>query len=211
MSQVGTQRMMTREQNVKSWINGHTALRALLVVALLFAGGVMALVGERLLGGGAGTGANETRVTTFQDWRVICPPVTPQTPSCALSLDVLRDTGGILMTVSLVDPAPNSPLTLTVPHGVALDSGMGFSLGNEPMRVRPYETCNNAGCIAQVTVDADTLKSLSDNMAGQVVVAVPGNASPVTIPFSLKGFKDGYGELQRAKSRRTSYFRFIGL
>jgi invasion protein IalB len=210
MAQVGNQRSVTRERSWTSWMNGRNALRAVLVLALLFAGGVLALIGERLMGAGAG-GANETRVATFQDWRVICPPYTPATPNCALTLDVLRDTGGILMTVSMLDPAPNSALSLTVPHGVLLDSGIGFSIGTEPMRVRPYETCNNAGCIALVTVDADTLKALSGNMQGQVVVAVPGNAMPVTIPFSLRGFGDGFAELRRAKARRTSYLGFLGL
>jgi invasion protein IalB len=122
---------------------------------------------------------------------------------------VLRETGGVLLTVSMLDPAPNSPLSVTVPHGVALDAGMGFTVGTDPMRVRPFETCNNTGCIALVTVDADTLRSLSTNMAGQVVVAVAGNTSPVTIPFSLNGFADGYAELQRAKARRTSFFGFL--
>ena len=213
MTQVANQRVVTRGRSFKSWFSINTALRALLVVALLFDGGVMALVGERLIGGGAGA-PNETRVTTFQDWRVICPPYTPTTPACALTLDVLRDTGGVLMTVSMLDPSPANAqpsLSLTVPHGVALDSGIGFSIGTEPMRVRPYETCTNAGCIALVTVDADTLRSLSGNMGGQVVLAVPGNPQPVTIPFSLRGFGDGYAELVRAKGRRTARLGFLGL
>jgi invasion protein IalB len=184
-----------------------TALRVALIVLLLLVGGVVALVGERLIG--SSTPPNETRVTTFTDWRVICPPFNPAQPNCALTLDVLRETGGVLLTVSMLDPAPNSQLSVTVPHGVALDAGMGFSVGSDPMRVRPFETCNATGCIALVTVDADTLRSLSTNMSGQVVVAVAGNTSPVTIPFSLNGFADGYAELQRAKARRTSFFGFL--
>jgi invasion protein IalB len=184
-----------------------TAFRVAVVVLILLVGGVVALIGERLIG--SPPPPNETRVTTFTDWRVICPPFNPAQPNCALTLDVLRDTGGVLLTVSMLDPAPNSPLSITVPHGVALDAGMGFSVGTDPMRVRPFETCNNTGCIALVTVDADTLKSLSSNMGGQVVVAVAGNTSPVTIPFSLNGFAPGYEDLQRAKARRTSFFGFL--
>jgi invasion protein IalB len=184
-----------------------TALRVALVVLLLLVGGVVALVGERLIGSPAPP--NETRVTTFTDWRVICPPFNPEQPNCALTLDVLRETGGVLLTVSMLDPAPNSQLSITVPHGVALDAGLGFSVGSDPMRVRPFETCNATGCIALVTADADTLRSLSTNMNGQVVVAVAGNTSPVTIPFSLNGFADGYAELERAKARRTSFFGFL--
>jgi invasion protein IalB len=180
------------------------------IVLLLLAGGLIALGGERLLGGGRGA-PNETRVTTFNDWRVVCPPYTAQTPNCALTLDVLRDTGGVLLTLSLLDPTVGSPLSITVPHGVALDSGMGFAIGNEPIRVRPYETCTNLGCIALVTVDADTLKALSGNMGGQVVVALPGATSPVTIPFSLNGFANGYADLQRVRSQRSSFFSFLNL
>jgi invasion protein IalB len=77
------------------------------------------------------------------------------------------------------------------------------------VRVRPYETCTNTGCVALVTVDADTLKSLSGNMGGQIAVAAPNSQMPVNIPFSLKGFAQGYGELQRAKARRTGVFGFI--
>jgi invasion protein IalB len=204
MSQIGS---VMRPPAWKRILSVRTALRVALVALLLLVGGVVALIGERLIGSPAPP--NETRVTTFTDWRVICPPFNPAQPNCALTLDVLRETGGVLLTVSMLDPAPNSPLSITVPHGVALDAGMGFSVGTDPMRVRPFETCNNTGCIALVTVDVDTLKSLSTNMAGQVVVAVAGNTSPVTIPFSLNGFAPGYAELQQAKARRTSFFGFL--
>lgn len=206
MSQVGS---VMRPPAWKRMLSVRTALRAALVVLILLVGGVLALIGERLLGGGSAP-PNETRITTFTDWRVICPPYNPTQPNCALTLDVLRETGGILLTVSMLDPAPNSSLSLTVPHGVALDAGLGFTVGTDPMRVRPFETCNNTGCIALVTVDADTLRSLSTNMGGQVTVAVAGNTQPVTIPFSLNGFAAGYEELQRAKARRTSSLGFLG-
>jgi invasion protein IalB len=186
---------------------GKIAVRAGIAIVLLVAGGVITLVGERLLGGRIAS--NEMRISTFQDWRVICPPLTQTTPNCALTSDVMRDTGGILLTLSLLDPAPGKELSLTVPHGVLLDSGLGFAIGNEPLRVRPYETCTNQGCIALVTLDADTLKSLTTNMGGHIAVAAPNNPQPVNIPFSLKGFADGYGELQRAKARRSGIFAFL--
>jgi len=186
---------------------GRIAIRATVVILLLVAGGVLAMAGERLLGGG--TAANEVRVTTFTDWRVICPALTRTTPNCALTSDVMRDTGGTLLTLSMTDPAPGSTLSLTVPHGVMLDPGIGFAIGTEPTRVRPYETCTAQGCIAFITVDADTLKSLQSNMGGQIAVAAPNTAMPVTIPFSLRGFPEGYSELQRAKARRTGFFSFL--
>ena len=68
-------------------------------------------------------------------------------------------------------------MTIIVPHGVLLEPGLAFAIGNDPMRVRPYETCSNAGCIALVTADADTLKSLRANSAGSVTVAAPNRAA----------------------------------
>jgi invasion protein IalB len=145
----------------------------------------------------------------FDDWRVICPPPGQTANPCTLNMDVLRDTGGTLMSMVLDNPNPGSVLAVTVPHGVALDSGIGFAAGNDPLTVRPYETCTSAGCIAFVTLDGNLLKSMSSNMKGNVVVALPGNTNPVSVPFSLKGFSQGYAELQRAKARRDSIFAFL--
>lgn len=209
MSDIHDERLGARARSWRQGKSGRLIWRVGSIVLLLIAGGILALGGERLLGGGGA--ANETRVATFTDWRVVCPPYTPATPNCALTIDVLRDTGGVLLTLSLLDPTIGSPLSLTVPHGVALDSGLGFAIGNEPIRVRPYETCTNMGCIALVTVDADTLKSLTGNMGGTVVVALPGNPQPVNIPFSLRGFSEGYADLQRVRSRRGSFLSFLNL
>ncbi|MEA2824181.1 MAG: hypothetical protein QOF03_663 [Alphaproteobacteria bacterium] len=207
MSDVSNQRSRAGVRRFAGANWGKIAKRTGIGVAMLAAGGVMALAGERLFGGRVAP--NEMRIMTFQDWRVICPPLTDATPNCALTADVLRDTGGILLTISMNDPGPGSQLSLTVPHGVLLEPGLGFMVGSEPVRVRPYETCTNTGCIALVTVDADTLKSLSGNMAGQVSVAAPNAQQPVNIPFSLKGFAEGYGELQRSKTRRTGVIGFL--
>lgn len=181
-------------------------------ILLLVAGGIITLVGQRLLG--RGISANEVRITSYQDWRVACPAVTPQTPNCTLSSEVTRQPangtpGGTMLTLQISDPAPGSTMTVIVPHGVLLEPGLAITIGNDPMRLRPYETCSNAGCIAFVTVDADTLKSLSSSMGGQVTVAAPNVQQPVGIPFSLKGFSDGYAALAREHSRRTGFLSFL--
>ena len=180
------------------------AIRAAIAAGLLIAGGVIALVGERLFS--SPVPGNEVRVSTYEDWRLVC---SNQQGGCTINHDVLRDTGGTLVSIVLDNPAAGSMLAITVPHGVLLEAGLGFSIANEPMRVRPFEACNAAGCFAFVTVDADTLKSMQTNMEGQVVVA-PGNGTPVTIPFSLKGFAEAYTELQRQTSKSGSFFSFLG-
>jgi invasion protein IalB len=207
-----TERFRGSTRSMGGGMAGRIAVRAIIGILLLAAGGVLAIAGERLLGGGSSP--NEIRIATFQDWQVICPTLTPATPNCALRTEVNRDTGGVILTLAMTDPAPGSTLSLTVPNGVMLEPGMGFSIGTEPTRVRPFETCTAQGCIAMVTLDADTLKSLQSNMGGQVAVAPPPPpngvaAQPITIPYSLKGFPEGYAELQRAKARRTGLFSFL--
>ncbi len=179
-------------------------IQAGLAVILLVGGGVIALIGERFLG----AGGNETRIMTFQDWRVGCPPRSQAQARCVLAQDVVRDQGGAVVSMALDNAAVGSNLTVTVPHGVLLGPGLGFAPGNEPIRARPYETCNPGGCMAFVKVDAPMLKSLRESVTGQVVV-VPNNGSPATIPFSLKGFSEGYDQLVREQARRESGLAFL--
>jgi len=207
MTELNQQRYALEAESWSEGRVGRLVIRGGIGLALLIAGGVIALLGERLIG--AGGGSNEVRVMPFQDWRVICPPTGQAGAVCTLNSDVLRDTGGNLMSLVLSDPALGSNLSITVPHGVELDAGLGFSAGEAGLTVRPYETCTAAGCFAFVPVTADTLKSMQNNMSGQVVVAIPGNNQPVSIPFSLRGFKDGYAALAKEQGRRGSMFGFL--
>ena len=186
---------------------GRVARRSIVPAIFFVLGGVVALLGERLIGVGEGEG--ETRVMTFDDWRLVCPPATTENAQCSLTQEVVRDQGGtLLVMLSMNNPALGSNLSVTVPHGVLLDPGLGFSSGDESPKVRPYETCTPLGCVAHVPMDAATLKSLQENTRGQVLV-VPGNGAPVTIPFSLRGFAQGYAELAREQARRNSIWGFL--
>lgn len=200
MSEIGTS---VSERRGRSW--GRIALYTGIVLALLIAGGALALVGERVM---LAKAQNEVRIQTFEDWRVICPPLAQRDAPCALTQDVNRDLGGTIVALSLDSADPGATMSVTVPHGILLEPGLGFSVGNDPMRVRPYETCGPVGCFAVVTLDADTLKALQSNETGQVVV-VPGAGAPVTVPFSLKGFTEGHAALARAASRRNSFWAFL--
>lgn len=206
MTELSTPRAASRLSSMRPKAGRRVIVFGLAAIILLIVGGVAGIVIEHLVGA---EGANETRIAPYQDWRVTCPPISEATPNCALTQDVQRDTGGLLLQLSVVEAVAGKPLTITVPHGVLLDPGVGFTIGSEPMRVRPYETCSPAGCFALVTLDADTLKSLRANMGGQVTIAVPGATMPVNLPFSLRGFADGYAALERANAQRTGMFSFL--
>ncbi len=169
-------------------------------VLIFLAGAVTAIAGQRLLSGGA---ADELRILAFEDWRVVCPPRSDEV-ECELSSNVVP--GQISLVVD--DPTLGSRLRVIVPHGVFLDPGLGFSIGDQPLQVYQFETCVPNGCFALVTIDTTTLELLRDNMNGEVVV-VPAAGTPVTVPYSLNGFAAGFDALVDERARRNSMWSFL--
>ncbi len=176
-------------------------------VLFMVVGGLVALVGEHFIS----PAADQLSVEKYDDWRVVCAPADAEGKGggCSLSTQLTRDDGGSLLSLSVADTAPGSQLSVVVPHGVLLEPGLGFSVGDGSLKVLPYETCMPQGCLVLVGLDSETLKSMQNAQTGQIVV-VPGNGSPITIPFSLKGFAKGFAALQDAKDRRDSMWSFLG-
>jgi invasion protein IalB len=177
------------------------ALKVLLFVAIFFAGAVTTLLAQRLV---LADGGDETRVIAFENWRVICPPTSEAELNCSLTSEVVP---GQVQLV-LEDPTLGSRLRVIVPHGVFLDPGLGFSVGDQPLQIYQYETCMPVGCFADVPLDTQMLTNLRNNMSGEVVV-VPAAGSPVSVPYSLSGFGEGYDSLVNESERRSSMWSFL--
>ena len=178
-----------------------TALRFLVPVLIFLAGAATTLIAQRVLLGGGG---DELRMIAFNDWRVVCPPLSETERNCSLSSEVVP--GQVSLT--LEDPTLGSRMRVVVPHGVFLDPGLGFSVGDQPLQIYQYETCLQAGCFAHVPLDNAMLENMRSNMNGQVVV-VPAAGSPVTVPYSLNGFGEGYEALVDEQARRNSMWSFL--
>jgi invasion protein IalB len=169
-------------------------------ILMFIAGAASALVGQRLILGG---GADELRIISYEDWRVVCPPKSEQA-NCELSSNVVPGQVSLVMD----DPTLGSRLRVIVPHGVFLEPGLGFSVGDQPLQIYQFETCVQNGCFALVTIDTETLELLRSNTNGQVVV-VPAAGTPVTVPYSLNGFGDGFDALVEERARRNSMWSFL--
>ncbi len=189
-----------KEESARPKPRARWALTLAVSVLIFLAGGATAILGQRFI---LGVGGDEMRIIAFEDWRVVCPPEGDEI-SCELSSNVVPG------QVSLVldDPTLGSRLRVYVPHGVFLDSGLGFSIGDQSLQIYQFETCLPAGCFALVTVDTATLELLRSNENGEVVV-VPAAGSPVTVPYSLNGFSEGYDALVQEEVRRNSMWRFL--
>jgi invasion protein IalB len=167
--------------------------------ALVFmvVGGAAALVGQSML---TGRSTNEVSIKRYQDWRVVCSPANDKGEGggCRLEATIARQDGGTLLSLAIDNTEPGSQMSIVVPHGVLLERGLGFSVGDGSLKVFPYETCVPQGCVVLVGLDSETLKAMRSAQAGQVVL-VPGNGQALPIPFSLKGFNEGLEGLDDAK------------
>ena len=177
------------------------ALKYLLPVLIFFAGAATTLLVQRVA---LGNGADELRVITFDDWRVVCPPLSEAERNCTLTSEVVPGQ----VQLALEDPTLGSRLRVIVPHGVFLDPGLGFSVGDQPLQIYQYETCMPVGCFAHIPLDTEMLTNLRGNMNGDVVV-VPAAGSPVTVPYSLNGFGAGFDALVQERARRNSMWNFL--
>ncbi len=181
------------------------AIQVAIVVGLLFMGGVLALLGERLLGGNV----EESRMSQYQAWSLICPPRT-QPISCKLTQSVNRESGtGSLALLSAESEGDRMQMRIVVPLGVLLQAGVGFSVGDVLTQVRPYETCDPSGCMALVMLDATVLSAMTSKDMGEVGISVPTSEQPFSVPYSLAGFKEGYAALVKANAQRNSVFSFL--
>ncbi len=190
----------------------HFVRNGAITLGLLIAGAIIGI----LLQAGLTPADKATRLSQFQDWRVVCPPMTEKDPTnnqtlgCTLSNSIARDAGGgTLAMLSIGSTKADAKMNVIVPHGVLLDPGLMFAVAETTPQTRPYETCDNNGCVALVALDAAMLTALRSKSQGQVQVAAMGQQQPVSIPFSLAGFDEGYAALQREDSRRTGFFSFL--
>jgi len=179
---------------------GRKVLSIAIPILIFIAGAATAIIGQRLLLGG---GADELRIIAFEDWQVVCPPQSEEA-DCELAANVVPGQISLLLD----DPTLGSRLRVVVPHGVRIDPGLGFSIGDQPLQVYQFETCVAEGCFALVTIDTATLELLRSNINGEVVV-VPAAGTPVTVPYSLNGFSDGYEMLIEERARRSSMWSVL--
>jgi invasion protein IalB len=183
----------------------------------LIIGGAALLVGL-LLGwmvrGVATYNVHAASIASYDDWRVACPASQPgandpQGINCELSSDVVDKTQGntnVLARVSISTEKDGKKIIgFMLPLGVALEAKMALRLGKDPVKVYPYRTCNNTGCIVTTPVDDALASALNNADTGEVMVAgLDGKV--VSAPISFKGYKKSLAAMQAGDTRRKSWF-----
>jgi invasion protein IalB len=173
----------------------------------LIVGGVALLVGL-LLGwmvrGVATYNVKAAIVATYDDWRVACPSADTKDGTCELVTEVVdKQQGSPIARVTIAtDKDKKEMMGFVVPHGVALEAGMGLKVGNNPVKIIQYRTCTQLGCIATAPFDEKMLKGATD---GQVMFATL-EGKPIAVPMSLKGYPKALSAWKGNEAKRHSWF-----
>jgi len=176
----------------------------------LVVGGVALLLGLLvgwMVRGVATYNAKGAVVTPYDDWRVACPSADTKEGACELASDIVdkQQNSAIARMTVTTDKDGKQLIGFTLPHGVALQAGMGLKIGKDAVKVYPYRTCNSVGCIATAPFDnalAGSLKGASD---AQVMFATL-DGKPVAEPVSFKGYKNAYAAWRSSEAKRHSWF-----
>lgn len=174
-------------------------------------GGGALLVGLALgwaVHGVAGYSKTTETVTTFDDWRVICPSAATTGQHCQIEQDsVDTKTRSPVARLAIAMDKEKPVLLATVPLGAALEPGAVFNFGSDPTRVIPYRVCTSAGCIAETPMDAKLQAGFDDGKDGKLVFVFAANAGkPIEVPVSLKGFAAAQSAYRSAEAKRGSWF-----
>lgn len=132
------------------------------------------------------------------DWQMSCDtPPGASFEQCAIIQNVLaEDQPNIGLSVIVLRTADREARLLRVlaPLGVLLPNGLGLNVDGTDMGRVAFVRCLPNGCIAEVELDEDIIKVLSEGeTAIFVVFRTPEEG--VGIPVSLVGFAEGFAAL----------------
>jgi len=142
--------------------------------------------------------AQGTVKAEYGDWQMSCDtPPGASAEQCAIIQNVLaEDQPNVGLSVIVLRTADREARLLRVlaPLGVLLPNGLGLNVDGTDMGRVAFVRCLPNGCIAEVELDDDLIKVLSDGTSA-IFVVFKTPEEGVGIPVSLKGFAEGFAAL----------------
>ena len=158
--------------------------------------GVVGAIGMSLLSGPAM--AQGTVKAEYGDWQMSCDtPPGASFEQCAIIQNVLaEDQPNVGLSVIVLRTADREARLLRVlaPLGVLLPNGLGLNVDGTDMGRVAFVRCLPNGCIAEVELDEEIIKVLSEG-TNAIFVVFKTPEEGVGIPVSLNGFADGFAAL----------------
>jgi len=134
----------------------------------------------------------------YGDWQMSCDtPPGASFEQCAIIQNVLaEDQPNVGLSVIVLRTADREARLLRVlaPLGVLLPNGLGLNVDGTDMGRVAFVRCLPNGCIAEVELDDDIIKVLSEG-TDAIFVVFKTPEEGVGIPVSLEGFSEGFAAL----------------
>jgi invasion protein IalB len=156
--------------------------------------GAIALV----LAGMAAAQAQGVVKAQYGDWQMSCDtPPGASFEQCAIIQNVTaEDQPNVGLSVIVLKTADQQVRLLRVlaPLGVLLPNGLGLNVDGRDIGRVAFVRCLPNGCVAEVVLDDQLIKTLSEG-SNAIFVVFKTPEEGVGIPVSLKGFGDGFAQL----------------
>jgi invasion protein IalB len=134
----------------------------------------------------------------YGDWQMSCDtPPGASFEQCAIIQNVTaEDQPNVGLSVIVLKTADGQARLLRVlaPLGVLLPNGLGLNVDGTNMGRVAFVRCLPNGCVAEVVIDDELLRILSEGTSA-IFVVFKTPEEGIGIPVSLNGFADGFNEL----------------
>lgn len=134
----------------------------------------------------------------YGDWQMSCDtPPGASFEQCAIIQNVsAEDQPNVGLSVIVLKTADQQARLLRVlaPLGVLLPNGLGLNIDGKDIGRVAFVRCLPNGCVAEVVLDDDLLKALSDGR-NAIFVVFKTPEEGIGIPVSLNGFGEGFAQL----------------
>ena len=134
----------------------------------------------------------------YGDWQMSCDtPPGASSEQCAIIQNVMaEDQPNVGLSVIVLRTADGEARLLRVlaPLGVLLPNGLGLNVDGDDMGRVAFVRCLPNGCVAEVELDDDLIKILSDG-TDAIFVVFKTPEEGIGIPVSLDGFSEGFAAL----------------
>jgi invasion protein IalB len=146
----------------------------------------------------SGVAAQGVVKAQYGDWQMSCDtPPGASFEQCAIIQNVTaEDQPNVGLSVIVLKTADGEARLLRVlaPLGVLLPNGLGLNVDGNNMGRVAFVRCLPNGCVAEVVMDDELLKILSEG-TDAVFVVFKTPEEGIGIPVSLNGFRDGFDNL----------------
>ena len=159
--------------------------------------GILSALGL-MLAGIATANAQGVVKAQYGDWQMSCDtPPGASFEQCAIIQNVTaEDQPNVGLSVIVLKTADQQARLLRVlaPLGVLLPNGLGLNVDGKDIGRVAFVRCLPNGCVAEVVLDDELIKTLSEG-TNAIFVVFRTPEEGVGIPVSLRGFSDGFAQL----------------